>query len=161
MMNDLLAYIKHRNVFHTTAFRVAPALTLWDWLRGSAFMYYRNGPPRSRCVLVTPRSCSSFSSYAIQPKAHQQTLNDGEVVDGVHPPAHLYRPRRLGGSTASWGGRCVPLDEQDFQSVRMSRSADGLSTGLRSNPSTSAPNLWSRRGCSTILHRRRCDATPS
>jgi choline dehydrogenase-like flavoprotein len=50
-----------------------------------------------------------------KPRARPQTLNDGEVVDGVHPPAHLYRPRRLGGSTASWGGRCVPLDEQDFQ----------------------------------------------
>jgi choline dehydrogenase-like flavoprotein len=37
------------------------------------------------------------------------------VVDGVHPPAHLYRQRRLGGSTAIWGGRCVPLDEQDFR----------------------------------------------
>jgi choline dehydrogenase-like flavoprotein len=48
-------------------------------------------------------------------KAQQQTLNHGEVVDGVHPPAHLYRPRRLGGSTALWGGRCVPLDEQDFR----------------------------------------------
>jgi choline dehydrogenase-like flavoprotein len=46
-----------------------------------------------------------------KPKAQQQRLNDGEVVDGVHTPAHLYRPRRLGGSTASWGGRCVPLDE--------------------------------------------------
>ena len=34
-MNGLLAYIKHRNVFHTTAFRVAPVLTLWrlsTWL---------------------------------------------------------------------------------------------------------------------------------
>jgi GMC oxidoreductase len=37
------------------------------------------------------------------------------VVDGVHPSAHLFRPRRLGGSTAYWGGRCVPLDEQDFR----------------------------------------------
>ena len=47
--------------------------------------------------------------------AQQQTLNHGDVVDGVHPSAHLYRPRRLGGSTAFWGGRCVPLDEQDFR----------------------------------------------
>ena len=48
-------------------------------------------------------------------EAKQQALNHGEVVDGVHPPAHLYRPRRLGGSTVSWGGRCVPLDEHDFR----------------------------------------------
>src|SRR6516165_6997728 len=34
---------------------------------------------------------------------------------GYHPPISLYRPRRLGGSTVSWGGRCVPLDEQDFR----------------------------------------------
>jgi choline dehydrogenase-like flavoprotein len=45
----------------------------------------------------------------------QQALNNGEVVDGVHPPAHMYRQRRLGGATAVWGGRCVPLDEQDFR----------------------------------------------
>jgi FkbM family methyltransferase len=34
-MNGLLAYIKHQNVFRTTAFRVAPVLTLWrlaTWL---------------------------------------------------------------------------------------------------------------------------------
>ena len=48
-------------------------------------------------------------------EAEQQALNDGEVVDGVHPPAHLYRQRRLGGSTAIWGGRCVPLEDQDFR----------------------------------------------
>jgi choline dehydrogenase-like flavoprotein len=47
--------------------------------------------------------------------AEQQALYYGEVSDGVHPPAHLFRQRRLGGSTAIWGGRCVPLDEQDFQ----------------------------------------------
>jgi choline dehydrogenase-like flavoprotein len=47
-------------------------------------------------------------------KAQQQTLNHGEVADGAHPSAHLYRTRRLGGSTTLWGGRCVPLDEQDF-----------------------------------------------
>jgi choline dehydrogenase-like flavoprotein len=48
-------------------------------------------------------------------EAEQQALNNGEVVDGIHPPAHMYRQRRLGGSTAIWGGRCVPLDEQDFR----------------------------------------------
>jgi choline dehydrogenase-like flavoprotein len=48
-------------------------------------------------------------------ESEQQLLNHGEVVDEVHPPAHLYRQRRLGGSTAIWGGRCVPLDEHDFR----------------------------------------------
>jgi choline dehydrogenase-like flavoprotein len=45
----------------------------------------------------------------------QDALNHGEVVDGIHAPAHLWRQRRLGGSTAIWSGRCVPLDEQDFR----------------------------------------------
>jgi GMC oxidoreductase len=48
-------------------------------------------------------------------ESEQQLLNHGEVMDEVHPPAHLYRQRRLGGSTAIWGGRCVPLDEHDFR----------------------------------------------
>src|SRR5262249_20278317 len=48
-------------------------------------------------------------------EAEQQALNRGEVVNRVHPPAHLYRQRRLGGSTAIWGGRCVPLQDQDFR----------------------------------------------
>jgi hypothetical protein len=56
-----------------------------------------------------------LESGAKKLKAQQQELNHGRVKDGVHPPAYLYRPRRLGGSTASWGGRCVPLDEQDLR----------------------------------------------
>jgi choline dehydrogenase-like flavoprotein len=48
-------------------------------------------------------------------ESERQALNHGEVVDGVHPPAHLYRQRRLGGSTATWGGRCAPLQDQDFR----------------------------------------------
>lgn len=48
-------------------------------------------------------------------EAEQQALNYGEVADGAHPPAHLYRQRRLGGATTIWGGRCVPLDEHDFR----------------------------------------------
>lgn len=38
----------------------------------------------------------------------------GDVVDPVHPPAQMYRQRRLGGSSGIWGGRCTPLDELDF-----------------------------------------------
>lgn len=39
----------------------------------------------------------------------------GEVVDGSnHPPLHLYRRRVLGGTSAAWSGRCVPLDTIDF-----------------------------------------------
>jgi choline dehydrogenase-like flavoprotein len=44
------------------------------------------------------------------------TLSSGEVVAGsAHPPLHLYRPRRIGGGTTVWGGRCVLYDPIDFQ----------------------------------------------
>jgi FkbM family methyltransferase len=36
-MSGLLAYIKHRNVFHTKAFRVAPVLTFWRVVTWLAF----------------------------------------------------------------------------------------------------------------------------
>jgi choline dehydrogenase-like flavoprotein len=49
-----------------------------------------------------------------KPGPKQQELYYGETTRSAHPPAHLYRQRRLGGSTAIWGGRCVPMDEQDF-----------------------------------------------
>ncbi|WP_439817422.1 GMC oxidoreductase [Zavarzinia sp. CC-PAN008] len=32
----------------------------------------------------------------------------------THYPVHLYRRRGLGGTTAIWGGRCIPFDEIDF-----------------------------------------------
>lgn len=32
-----------------------------------------------------------------------------------HPPAHEYRRIGFGGTTAAWGGRCVPLDPIDFE----------------------------------------------
>lgn len=40
----------------------------------------------------------------------------GEVADGSpHPPPNMYRRRVLGGATAIWGGRCVPLDPIDLE----------------------------------------------
>lgn len=33
----------------------------------------------------------------------------------MHPPLETVRQRRLGGTTGAWGGRCVPLDEIDFE----------------------------------------------
>ncbi len=42
-------------------------------------------------------------------------LNQGEVEDEVrHGSLQLNRRRQLGGTTAVWGGRCVPFDESDF-----------------------------------------------
>ena len=44
-----------------------------------------------------------------------QALNVGEVVDeALHSPPDKYRQRGFGGSTAIWGGRCVPFDPIDF-----------------------------------------------
>ncbi|WP_159993403.1 GMC oxidoreductase [Roseomonas sp. 18066] len=40
----------------------------------------------------------------------------GEVAEGSpHPTPDLYRRRVLGGATAIWGGRCVPLDPIDLE----------------------------------------------
>ena len=48
--------------------------------------------------------------------AQSQSLCAGEVADpALHPPAHRYRRRGLGGCTTLWGGRCAPLDPIDFE----------------------------------------------
>ena len=48
--------------------------------------------------------------------AATQSLYDGEVADEkLHSPPDKYRQRRFGGSTAIWGGRCMPFDPIDFE----------------------------------------------
>jgi len=48
--------------------------------------------------------------------AATQALYAGEVADQrLHSPADKYRQRRLGGSTATWGGRSMPFDPIDFE----------------------------------------------
>jgi choline dehydrogenase-like flavoprotein len=45
-----------------------------------------------------------------------QRLYEGVVTDErVHSPPHRYRQRRFGGTTTIWGGRCMPLDDIDFE----------------------------------------------
>ncbi|CAN5404229.1 GMC family oxidoreductase [soil metagenome] len=45
-----------------------------------------------------------------------QSLYEGEVAnEQLHSPPDKYRQRRLGGSTAIWGGRCMPFDPIDFE----------------------------------------------
>lgn len=47
--------------------------------------------------------------------ARTQSLYAGEVADAtLHSPPDKYRQRRFGGSTAIWGGRCMPFDPIDF-----------------------------------------------
>ena len=45
-----------------------------------------------------------------------QALYDGELAPATrHPPPIRYRRRQFGGSSAIWGGRCVPFDPIDFE----------------------------------------------
>ncbi len=45
-----------------------------------------------------------------------QALYNGEVTDErLHSPPDKYRYRRFGGSSAIWGGRCMPFDPIDFE----------------------------------------------
>jgi choline dehydrogenase-like flavoprotein len=48
-------------------------------------------------------------------KQTDTSLYEGEVINPAHALPHMYRHRRLGGSTAIWGGRCIPFDAIDFE----------------------------------------------
>jgi choline dehydrogenase-like flavoprotein len=57
-----------------------------------------------------------LESGHLQAHAPTQSLCEGEVADErLHSPPGKYRQRRLGGSTAIWGGRCMPFDPIDFE----------------------------------------------
>jgi choline dehydrogenase-like flavoprotein len=57
-----------------------------------------------------------LESGGFKPEKDTQRLYEGAVADErLHSPPHRYRERRFGGSTTIWGGRCVPLDEIDFE----------------------------------------------
>lgn len=45
----------------------------------------------------------------------QQLLASDAISPKTHSPTHMYRQRLLGGSTAIWGGRCIPFDPIDFE----------------------------------------------
>lgn len=56
-----------------------------------------------------------LESGRLQADAATQALYAGAVADArLHSPPDKYRQRRLGGSTAIWGGRCVPFDPIDL-----------------------------------------------
>lgn len=57
-----------------------------------------------------------LESGFLQEDAETQKLYEGEVADeALHSPTDKYRQRRFGGSTAIWGGRCMPFDPFDFE----------------------------------------------
>jgi choline dehydrogenase-like flavoprotein len=57
-----------------------------------------------------------LESGGLKPDAATQDLYRGAVADErLHSPPDRYRLRCLGGSTAIWGGRCVPFDRIDFK----------------------------------------------
>lgn len=57
-----------------------------------------------------------LESGRLQAHAPTQDLYEGEVADEqLHSPPGKYRQRRLGGSSAIWGGRCMPFDPIDFE----------------------------------------------
>ncbi len=57
-----------------------------------------------------------LESGHLKADAATQALYAGEVADAaLHSPPDKYRHRRLGGSSAIWGGRCMPFDAIDFE----------------------------------------------
>jgi choline dehydrogenase-like flavoprotein len=58
-----------------------------------------------------------LESGQIDSEVLTQSLYEGEVADErMHSPPDKYRQRRFGGSSAIWGGRCMPMDPIDFES---------------------------------------------
>jgi choline dehydrogenase-like flavoprotein len=57
-----------------------------------------------------------IESGGLKAEKDVQKLYEGAVTDErMHSEPHRYRQRRFGGSTTIWGGRCVPLDDIDFE----------------------------------------------
>jgi choline dehydrogenase-like flavoprotein len=57
-----------------------------------------------------------LESGGLRAEADSQALYEGTVADEkLHSPPHRYRERRFGGTTAIWGGRCMPFDRIDFE----------------------------------------------
>lgn len=51
---------------------------------------------------------------AVDPAA-QDFYRAASISPETHGPTHLYRRRAFGGTTAIWGGRCIPFDPIDFE----------------------------------------------
>lgn len=79
--------------------------------------------------------------------AATQALNAGEVADArLHSPPDKYRLRQLGGASAIWGGRCMPMDPLDFQ-VRPQVPLSGWPIGHEDLlPYYAQANHWAEAG---------------
>lgn len=66
-------------------------------------------------LIGTQQKVLVVDAGALHGKQTDQSLYEGEVVGSRHALPHMYRHRRLGGSTAIWGGRCIPYDPIDFE----------------------------------------------
>ena len=49
-----------------------------------------------------------------KPSDDEEYFRAEQVDDARHGPTELNRRRTLGGTSTVWGGRCIPLDPQDF-----------------------------------------------
>jgi len=64
----------------------------------------------------SPLTVLLLEAGGLKAERRTQRLYEGSVSDErLHSPPHRYRQRRFGGTTTIWGGRCVPLDEIDFE----------------------------------------------
>ena len=52
----------------------------------------------------------------LEARVQKQYFKPDRVSDPRHPSTELYRRRMLGGTTSVWGGRCIPLDREDYSS---------------------------------------------
>lgn len=48
-------------------------------------------------------------------QAGQEFYRAASIAPDNHGPVHLFRRRAYGGTTAIWGGRCIPFDPIDFE----------------------------------------------
>jgi choline dehydrogenase-like flavoprotein len=70
----------------------------------------------ARELLGTSISVILIETGGWRPNKIAQALNRAELAaNSRHPPPEMYRERRFGGSSAIWGGRCVPLTRSDFE----------------------------------------------
>jgi choline dehydrogenase-like flavoprotein len=53
-----------------------------------------------------------------KPARDLQFFKAAHIDDARHLPTELNRRRMLGGTTSVWGGRCIPLDLEDFAPTR-------------------------------------------